>query len=47
MSDVLVVSRQTVDAGLDKDQSELGIFILTITLEMLADGHGLEIVRNL
>lgn len=46
-SDSLVISRQTVDAGLDEDQSKLGIFILAVPFKMLADGDGLEVVSDL
>lgn len=31
-----------MNAGLNEDQSELGIFILAVPFEVLADGNGLE-----
>lgn len=33
----LVVSDQSVDSALDENESELGVFVLAVTLEMLAD----------
>ena len=47
MSDGLVISRQTMNPGLDKDQSELGVFVLAVPFEMLANGDGLEFVSGL
>lgn len=42
-SDGLVVTGETVDTGLDKNQAELSIFVLAVTaLEMLAYGDGLR-----
>ena len=40
----LIVTRQTVDSGLDENKSELGVLILSVALEMLADSDGLEIL---
>jgi len=37
----LVVTRQTVDTGLDENEAELGVLILSISLEMLTDGNSL------
>jgi translation initiation factor 6 (eIF-6) len=34
----LVVSAQTVDSGLDQDESELGVLVLAVALQVLADG---------
>jgi hypothetical protein len=31
-----------VDAGFDEDKAELGVFVLAVALEVLADGHGLR-----
>lgn len=47
MSDGLVISRQAMNPGLDKDQSELGVFVLAVPFEMLANGDGLEFVSGL
>ena len=41
-ADSLVVARQTVDAGLDENEAELGVLVLAVALEVLADGDGLE-----
>jgi hypothetical protein len=30
-----------VDTGLDENQSELGVLVLAVSLEMLADSNGL------
>jgi hypothetical protein len=35
-----------VNAGFDKNQTEFGIFILAITLEMLTDSDSLEIISR-
>lgn len=40
-----------MDARLDQNQAEFGVDILTVTLKMLADGHGfldqeIEILRD-
>jgi hypothetical protein len=48
----LVVTSKTVDTGLDKNQTELGVLVLAVTLKMLADGDSLldelvQILRNL
>lgn len=40
-ADGLVVAGQTVDAGLDKNQAELGVLVLAVALEVLADGNSL------
>lgn len=40
-ADRLVVSRQTVDTGLDEDEAEFGVFVFAIALEMLPDGNSL------
>ena len=37
----LVIAGQSVDARLDQNQSEFGIAVLTIALQVLADGYGL------
>jgi len=40
-TDGLVVSGQTVDTGFDENQSELGVLVLAVSLEMLADSDSL------
>jgi hypothetical protein len=40
-TDGLVVAGQTVDAGLDENQAELGVLVLAVTLKVLADSDGL------
>ena len=40
-TDGLVVAAEAVDAGFDEDKAELGVFVLAVALEVLADGHGL------
>lgn len=42
-TDGLVVAGQTVDTGLDQNQAELGVLVLAVALEVLADGDGLDI----
>ena len=42
-TDGLVVSREAVDAGLDENEAELGVLVLAVALEVLADGDGLNI----
>lgn len=41
-TDGLVVAGQTVDAGLDQNQAELGVLVLAVTLKVLADSDGLD-----
>ena len=41
-TDGLVVARQTVDTGLDENEAELGVLVLAVALEVLADGDGLQ-----
>ena len=45
----LVVAGKTVDTGLDKNEAELGVLVVTVALEVLADGDGLldEVVKVL
>jgi len=43
-TDGLVVARETVDTGLDENEAELGVLVLAVALEVLADGDGLEII---
>jgi hypothetical protein len=45
----LVVAGKTMDTGFDKNQTELGIFVLAAALQMLADRHSLldELVQVL
>lgn len=40
-TDGLVVAGQTVDTGLDENETELAVLVLAVTLEVLADGDGL------
>ena len=40
-TDGLVVAGKTVDAGLDQDEAELAVLVLSVALEMLADRDGL------
>ena len=37
----LVVAGETVDTGLDENETELGILVLAVALEVLADSDGL------
>ena len=37
----LVVSCETVDAGLDEDKTELGVLVLAVRFQVLADGDRL------
>jgi hypothetical protein len=41
-TDGLVVTGQTVDAGLDQNEAELGVLVLAVTLKVLADSDGLD-----
>ena len=43
----LVVSGQAVDATLDENQTEFGVLVRSVGLQMFADGHGLldEVVQ--
>lgn len=41
-SDGLVVSAETVDSGFDENEAELGVLVLSIALEMLADSDSLR-----
>ena len=48
----LVVASQTVDTGLDENETELRVLVLAVGLKMLANGNSLlhkvpEILRNL
>ena len=36
-----VVTGETVDAGLDENEAELGVLVLAVALEVLADRNGL------
>jgi hypothetical protein len=44
-----VVASETVDTRLDQNQAELGVLVVTVALEVLADGDGLldEVVQVL
>ena len=35
-----------MDTGLDKNEAELGVLVLAVALEVLADGDSLEIVST-
>ena len=37
----LVVASETVDAGLDENETELGVLVLAVGLKVLADGDRL------
>lgn len=41
-ADGLVVAGQAVDTGLDENEAELGVLVLAVALEVLADGDGLD-----
>jgi hypothetical protein len=41
-TDGLVVAGETVDTGLDENETELGVLVLSVALKMLADSDGLE-----
>jgi len=40
-TDCLVVSAQTVDSGFNENESEFGVLVFSVALEMLSDGNGL------
>ena len=40
-TDSLIVARQTVDTRLDENEAELAVLVLSVALEVLADGDGL------
>jgi len=40
-TDGLVVAGETVDSGLDQNEAELAVLVLSVALEVLADGDGL------
>lgn len=42
-TDGLVVTGETVDSGLDENETELGVLVLSVALEMLADGNSLKL----
>ena len=42
VTSLAVVPRETVDPGLDENEAELGVLVLTVALEVLADGNGLR-----
>lgn len=37
-----VVTGQTVDTGLDENETELGVLVLAVALKVLADGDSLQ-----
>ena len=41
LTGALVVAAEAVDAGFDENQAELGVLVLVVALQMLADVHGL------
>ena len=43
----LVVAGKTVDTRLDENETELGVLVLAVALEVLADGDGLSILSAL
>jgi hypothetical protein len=51
-ADGLVVAGETVDAGFDENETKLGVLVLSVSLEMLANSDSLldqhvEVLRNL
>lgn len=40
-TDGLVVAGQTVNSGLDENEAELGVLVLAVALEVLADSNSL------
>lgn len=42
-TDGLVVTGETVDSGLDENETELGVLVFAVALEVLADSDGLFI----
>lgn len=42
-TDSAVVTGETVDTRLDENEAELGVLVLAVALEVLADRDGLEI----
>jgi len=42
-TDGLVVAGETVDTGLNENETELGVLVLAVTLEVLTDSDSLEI----
>jgi len=45
-TDGLVVSRKTVDTGLDENEAELAVLVLPVALEVLPAVDGLEVGVN-
>lgn len=43
VANLAVVPREAVDAGLDENEAVLGVLVLAVALEVLADGDGLGI----
>lgn len=41
LTSLLVVTGETVDAGLDQDKTVLGVLVLAVTFKVLADRDGL------
>jgi len=46
-ADRLVVAGQTVDPRLDENETELGVLVLAVALEVLADGNSLTATVNI
>ena len=46
-TDGLVVAGKTVDSGLDENEAELGVLVLSVALKMLADSNGLTSKVNI
>jgi hypothetical protein len=40
-----IVAGETVDTGLDENETELGILVLSVSLEMLADSDSLHNIK--
>ena len=45
-TDGLVVAGKTVDTGLNENEAELGVLVLAVALEVLADGNSLFVTER-
>lgn len=45
-TDGLVIASQAVDTGLDENEAELGVLVLAVALEVLADSDSLNLVSG-
>ena len=46
-TDGLVVAGQAVDTRLNENEAELGVLVLAVALEVLADSHGLDETQSI